>query len=60
MYQQPPIRSYTKGVSIVVWCGEIHKQYLYYTHTEAVKLFKQEFNVKGKVEKMGVCPYVFN
>lgn len=54
------INLYKNGSSVIIWYGSTRKQYWYYTQKEAIRLFKEEYGIKGKVVKTNFCPFIFN
>jgi len=53
------IQLYKRGMCITIWYERTYHQYWYYTQKEAIRLFKEKYGIKGKVEKTNFCPYTF-
>ena len=51
---------YQNGNCIIIWQGNTHHTFWDYTQREAVKLFKQKYNITGKVHKTTFCPFLSN
>ena len=51
-------KSKTSGY-ITIWYGSIMQQYAYYSKKEAIKKFKEEHGLRGKVIEVDYCPYIF-
>jgi hypothetical protein len=54
------IQLYQRGYCIIIWYGNTHHTYWEYTQVEAIKLFKQKYGIKGKVDKTNFCPFILN
>jgi hypothetical protein len=54
------IKLYRRGGCIVIWYDNTHHTYWDYTQKEAIKLFKEKYGIKGKVEKTNFCPFILN
>lgn len=51
------IQLYQNGDCIIIWYGNTHHTYWDYTQAQAVRLFKNKYGIKGKVDKTAFCPY---
>ena len=49
-----------KSGSIIIWNEYFKKQYFYYSKREAIKLFKQEYKLRGKVTEVNYSPFLFS
>ena len=54
------IQLYQRGDCIVIWFYNTHHTYWDYTQAEAIKLFKQKYGMKGKVDRAKFCPFILN
>jgi hypothetical protein len=54
------IQLYQRGDCIIIWFDRIHHTYWDYTQVDAIKLFKQKYGIKGKVDKTNFCPFILN
>jgi len=52
------IQLYQRGDCIIVWFHTTHHTYWDYTQKEAIKLFKQKYGIKGRVDKVNFCPFI--
>lgn len=52
------IQLYQQGKCIVIWYGNTHHTYWDYTQKESIKLFKDKYGIKGKVERTNFCPFI--
>ena len=54
------IRLYKKGDLIIVWCDGKKQSYWYYKIREALRLFKDKFNIRKRHFRVDYCPYLLN
>lgn len=54
------IQLYKNGNSIIIWYGNTRHQYWFHTQKDAIREFKKQYGIKGKVVKANFCPYIFS
>ena len=50
------IRVSKRGADIFIWCNNMSMKYVYYTKREAIKRFKEHFNLRGKAITVDFVP----